>query len=151
MILDKISHRASYSGDPALNQILAYMAGVTAESFPAEQARLDGDRAFVNPVCFTTKPESECLYEAHRRYADIHFIVEGCEKIIVSDIDAVAVRTPYSQERDIGFYTCDEGTACILRPGDFLVCYPQDAHRVAIGPDGPAPVKKLVGKLRVDG
>lgn len=147
MILDKITHRASYSADSRLEKVLAYMA---AGEFPAEQVKLDGDAVFVNPVCFTTKPESECLYEAHRRYADVHFIVEGCEKIIVSDIDAVTVHTPYSEEKDIGFYTCEEGTACVLHPGDFLVCWPQDAHRVAIGPEGPAPVKKLVGKIRVD-
>lgn len=149
MILDKITNHASYSSEPKLDKVLTYMAGVTADTFPEGQVKLDGDQAFVNPVCFTTKPESECLYEAHRRYADVHFIVEGVERIVVSDIDAVTVHTPYSEEKDIGFHTCDEGTVVTLHPGEFLVCYPQDAHKVAIGPDGPAPVKKLVGKVRV--
>ena len=149
MIFDKISNHASYSSEPKLDKVLTYMAGITAENFPTEQAKLDGDLAFVNPVCFETKPESECLYEAHRRYADVHFIVEGCEKIVVSDIDAVTLHTPYSEEKDIGFYTCDEGVTVVLHPGQFLVCYPQDAHKVAIAPDSPAPVKKLVGKVRV--
>ncbi len=149
MILDKIIHHETYHSEPRLDKVLTYMAGVTPETFPAGQVKLDGDLAFVNPVCFETKPEKECLFEAHRRYADVHFIVEGCEKIVVRDIAAVKVHTPYSEEKDIGFYTCDEGTVCVLHPGDFLVCYPQDAHKVAIAPAGPAPVKKLVGKVRV--
>ena len=149
MIFGKICHYHSYRGDEKLNKVLSYMAGITPDTFPQEQIKLDGDSVFVNPVCFTTKPESECLYEAHRRYADIHFIVEGCEKIIVSDISAVVEHTSYSDEKDIGFYTCESGAVVVLHPGDFLVCYPQDAHKVAIAPDSPAPVKKLVGKIRV--
>ena len=149
MIFDKIENRNTYSYEPKLAKVLAYMEGMTAENFPAEGVKLDGDQAFVNPVCFTSKPEEECIFEAHRKYADVHFVVEGCEKVIVRDINAVKVHTPYSEEKDIGFYTCDEGIAVVIHPGEFLVCYPQDAHKVAIAPDGPAPIKKLVGKVRV--
>ena len=149
MIFDKIDNRASYSHEPRLKKVLDYLASITPETFPTEGTVLDGDLAFVNPVCFTTKPEEACIFEAHRRYADVHFVVEGCEKVIVRDIDAVTLHTPYSEEKDIGFYTCDEGVAVVIHPGQFLVCYPQDAHKVAIGPEGPAPIKKLVGKVRV--
>ena len=147
MILDKIQNHATYGDNALLSKVLTYMA--QCRELPAEPVKLDGDLAFVNPVCFTTKPESECLFEAHRRYADVHFILEGCEKIVVRDIHDVELHTPYSEEKDIGFYTSDEGTVCVLHPGDFLVCYPQDAHKVAIAPASPAPVKKLVGKVRV--
>ncbi len=149
MILDNIRHSVFYFDSPALAKVLSYMSGISSENYPSESVHLDGENIFVNPVCLQTKPENECLFEAHRRYADVHFIVEGCEKIIVGDIDSVAVVQPFSEEKDIGFYTCESGTACILKPGDFLVCYPQDAHKVAIAIDSPAPVKKLVGKIRV--
>lgn len=149
MILDQIRNHAFYAQGSRLGKVLSYMATVTPETFPEATVELERSDAFVNPVCFTTKPEKECLFEAHRRYADVHFIVEGCEKIIVQDIGAVQLHTPYIDKKDIGFYTCDEGTICVLYPGDFLVCYPQDAHKVAIAPGSPAPVKKLVGKIRI--
>lgn len=149
MILDNIRHFAIYDDFQALAKVLSYMSGISSENFPDESVHLDGKNIFVNPVCLQTKPENECLYEAHRKYADIHFIVEGCEKIIVSDIDSVTAVQSFNEERDIGFYTCKSGTICILKPGDFLVCYPQDAHKVAIAVDSPAPIKKLVGKIRV--
>lgn len=150
MIIDNIRHSAFYSDSPALAKVLLYMSGISKENFPTGPVHLDGDNIFVNPVCLHTKPENECLYEAHRRYADIHFIVEGCEKIIVRDIESLTVVQPYNVEKDIGFYTCESGgIVCILKPGDFLVCYPQDAHKVAIAVDSPSLVKKLVGKIRV--
>lgn len=149
MILDKIEHRASYRDMPDLTLALDYMVGVAADAMPEATVQLAGDDVFVNPVCFTTKPDEDCLYEAHERYADIHYILEGCEKIIVSDRAQVTEVTAYSAARDIGFYRCDDGVVCVLHPGDFLVCFPQDAHRVAMQVEGPAPVKKLVGKLKM--
>lgn len=149
MIFDKISNRASYSHEPRLKKVLDYMAEISAESFPEQSVKLEGELAFVNPVSFTTKPEEQCVFEAHRRYADVHYVVEGCEKIVVRDIEAVKTLEEYSPQKDIGFYTCDEGIEIILHPGEFLVCYPQDAHKVGIGPCGPAEIKKLVGKIRI--
>ena len=148
MIFDKIQNHQTYRESVLLDKVLTYMA--TCWELPDQPVELSGRDAFVNPVEFTTKPESQCLYEAHQNYADVHFILEGEEKIIVREIHEVKEHTPYSQEKDIGFYTADCGTEFILRPGDFLVCYPQDAHKVAIAPHSPAPVKKLVGKVRVN-
>lgn len=149
MILDRIQYRSFYCENAALNSVLEAMAAVGRDDFPSETILLDGEQAYINPVCFTTKPEAECLFEAHRRYADVHYIVEGCEKIVVSDLSGVAAKHAYNEEKDIGFYTGDQGTACVLHAGDFLVCFPQDAHKVAIAAGAPAPVKKLVGKIRV--
>lgn len=147
MIFDKIQNRETYSAEPRLRAVLDYLAEV--RELPEGPVELMNRDAFVNPVCLRTKPESQCLYEAHRKYADVHYILEGQEKILVRDVGEVSLYIPYSEEKDIGFYTCDRGTCCILGPGDFLVCYPQDAHKVAIAPDVPGTVKKLVGKIRV--
>lgn len=149
MILDQIAHRASYRDMHELTLALDYMAGVAADAMPETTVQLAGDDVFVNPVRFTTKPDEDCLYEAHELYADIHYILEGCEKIIVSDRAQVTEVTTYSADRDIGFYRCAEGVVCVLHPGQFLVCFPQDVHRVAMQVEGPTAVKKLVGKFKV--
>lgn len=151
MILDKIENRATYGHDPRLKKVLDYMAQLTLENCPEKNVELDGELVRVCPVTLTTKPERECMYEAHLCAADVHFILEGTEKIRVWDVSGMKVHTPYNKERDICFFADrEDGVDIVLHPGQFLVCYPQDAHMVGIGPDGCyAPVRKVVGKIRL--
>ena len=150
MILDSLDNRRFYENIEGLKEILDALAEIHADNMPAEKMIIDEERSFINPVHLTTKPLSETHFEAHRRYADVHCVIEGTEEIIVSDIHTVKAIQPFSEENDFGLYDGEEGTVCILKPGEFLVCFPQDAHRVAIAPDSPAPVVKCVGKVRVD-
>jgi len=147
MIFDKLSHRDTYRDIPGLAPLLDYLA--QAQALPEKRVALQGDDVFVNPVSLVTRPEADCRYEAHRRYADVHCVLTGREKIRVADIGTARPLGPFDPESDAGFYDAEGGTVFCLEPGDFLVCFPQDAHRVAIaaGPEGE-PVQKLVGKLR---
>lgn len=150
MILDRLENRQSYVQMTGLYALLDWAAALEGGPLPAAPVRLLGDDLFINPVAFFTKPESECLFEAHRRYADVHIVLEGREEIAVNAPEALQSIQPYDDSRDIGFYCGEGGTRCLLRPGDFLVCFPHDAHKVAVAPNGsPAAVKKLVGKIRV--
>jgi biofilm protein TabA len=137
---------------PKLERIsLMLMAEIHAETICRRQRMvLDEDSLFINPVQLTTKPLAETHFEAHRRYADVHCIIEGTEEIIVSPYPVtVKAIQPFSEENDFGLYDGESGTVVILKPGDFLVCFPQDAHRVSIAPGSPAPVLKVVGKIKV--
>lgn len=149
MIFDSLDHRDCYYDIPGLKEILDTLAVIHDTNMPQTKLVLDEDKSFINPVVLTTKPLSETRYEAHQRYADVHCVVEGTEEIIVNDISYLEELEPYSKESDVGFYQGTNGTVCVLKPGDFLVCFPQDAHRVAIAPGDPGPVIKLVGKLKV--
>lgn len=149
MIFDSIDHRSCYEDIPGLKDILEALSQINAENIPAERVVLHGDDSFINPVSFTSKKLDETKFEAHRRYADIHYVLAGEEEIIVNDVNGLDEVQKYSDKDDVGFYMGDKGTVCVLKPGDFLVCFPQDAHRVCIAPCEPAPVRKLVGKLRV--
>jgi len=149
MILDTIARRSAYAEMGRLSLLLEYLAAVTPERFPADTVELMGRQVFANPVTLTTKPEDACVFEAHRRYADVHYIIEGCEKIVVADVAGATLRGTFDTVSDFGLFDCRGGTACILHPGDFLVCFPHDAHRVAIAPGEPAAVRKLVGKFLI--
>lgn len=149
MILDNIAHRSSYRQMTDLTQVLEYMAEQNVQTMPEVAVQLREGEVFVNPAQFTSKPIEECRFEAHRNFADVHYILEGSETIIVADIAKTTETTPYNKLQDIGFATCTEGVVCTLYPGDFLVCFPQDAHRVGIMQNAPMPVKKLIGKIKV--
>ena len=38
----------------------------------------------------------------------------------------------------------------VLRPGDFLICYPEDGHRTAVAVNEPEKIKKAIFKVRID-
>ena len=57
--------------------------------------------------------------------------------------------TEYDPDGDIQFYTTQWDTLTI-RPGTFYIVWPQDLHapRVAVG--APAPVRRLVVKVKLN-
>ena len=146
MIFDNIANIKRYTFDEDIREILEYMAH--AHSMPEEKIELS-DNAFINPVSFISKERSaEKIFESHTVYADIHFILEGCEQITVALRQELCPAEKYDESKDIVFYSGNGGTVFTLYPGDFLICYPGEAHEVAIAPDECSQVKKLVGKFR---
>lgn len=50
----------------------------------------------------------------------------------------------------IGFYEGCESGSYLLKTGDFMVCFPSDAHKVGMMNTVPGMVKKVVVKIRVE-
>ena len=146
MILDRIENKNAYKEMPDLYAVLCALekAGTT---LPDSRIVLDGERLFINPVSMTTKPVEECLYEAHRKYADVHYILSGVECISTQDVTLLQTAVAFDAEKDVGFFCGQEANTVHLQPGWFLVCLPHDAHRVCMMETAPAPVDKLVGKI----
>ncbi len=151
MIFDSIKNKDNYKYFPALYQALNYLDSLPDRVLPAPHVDLDKDRLFCNFVAFTSKPEDQCLYEAHRDYIDLHFIVSGVERIATADVCSLTPEVPYTQEKDIEFLKGDADGYYELNPGQFMVCFPSDAHKVAMMKDRPAEVKKIVFKIKMEG
>ena len=151
MIFDSIKNKDNYRHFPALYQALNYLFELPDRELPAPGVVLDEDRLFCNLVTFTSQPEDECLYEAHRNYIDLHFIVSGIERIATSDTDSLTSSVPYAPEKDIEFLTGEADGYYEVKPGQFMVCFPGDAHKVAMMKDRPAEVRKIVFKIKVEG
>ena len=104
----------------------------------------------LNPISFVTKVEQECLFEAHKRLYDVHIILSGEERILVSPIESLKIVTPYNSADDIMFLEGDTEKEYILKADDWLVCLPEDAHKVGMAPnDECVPIKKIVAKITV--
>lgn len=151
MIFDTIKNRKNYRDFPALFQALEFLSTLSLQEFPKEKVELDGSDLFANPVCLTSKPECDCIYEAHETYIDLHYIMEGIEGIQTADLSSLSVVTPYEASTDIGFYEGKADGLYYLKAGQFMVCWPQDAHKVAIMKDKPEGIRKIVVKIRIKG
>jgi len=115
---------------------------------------IDGNRMYYIIQQGFTKPEWEVRAEAHAVYLDIHFVLSGEETIYVSATrDHAEVYEDRLADKDYILYSdrADE-IACVLRPGNYAVFFPTDAHRPWCAVDGrPAAVRKVVFKIDLRG
>ena len=123
----------------AANDLLSYEKG----SHP-----IDGEELFVNIVEYeTTTPENR-FWEAHRQYLDLHFLLRGPEQIDVNFIDNMEQKA-FVEKDDFLPLEGDPNSHVVLNAGDFLLCYPADAHRTAVQVGAPAVIKKAIFKIRI--
>lgn len=118
---------------------------------PLEKGRHDicGDAMYFNVAQYTTGPSDEKMYEAHKAYIDIHYMIQGEEAIEIAFVSNME-QGVYQPEGD---YLPVAGTAAasaVLRPGDFLICYPEDGHKPGVQVDGPVTLKKAIFKAAVE-
>ncbi len=149
MIYDNIKNFKRYQNIYGIGDILKTLYDLKEKPLADTQIVIEDKRVFINPVTLKSKKIEECIYESHRKYIDIHYIVSGCEGISVDDVNNLTLREPFSTENDIGFYKSDENITFYLNEGDFLICYPGEAHMVAMAKSEKeiAPITKYVGKV----
>ena len=101
--------------------------------------------AFYSVQTATLKSAEGRLFEAHRKYIDIQYVLSGKEKIEYCDLAMLTEKVAYSEERDyIGLE--GRGSVLTLNEGDFAVFTPTDGHLPCIG---EGTVKKIVIKVPV--
>jgi biofilm protein TabA len=149
MIFDNIRNKARYlSLHPDIDAVFARLESMTAES---EAGRYPiSDNAFVNHMTITTIPEEKGIFEGHARYADLQFVVEGCEVIDYCDGKDRPLAEDKLAESDLCIYESPENyTRHVLHKGDFVLLFPGEAHRPGVAFEGiPYTVVKSVGKLK---
>ena len=111
---------------------------------------LEGPSLFVNVDQYTTRDEADSRFEAHRKYADIQYVVSGEERIGLTPLRLTTVTVPYDSGNDISFLAADEGTFLSAEPGRFFVFFPGDAHRPGVKNRERSQVRKIVVKVSLD-
>ncbi|MFA5424824.1 MAG: YhcH/YjgK/YiaL family protein [Phycisphaerae bacterium] len=101
---------------------------------------------------YTTKPMNEGKLEAHRKYIDIQFLLEGEELLGYMPLEGLKVSQEYDCQKDIAFYqTPGEITKVKLEPGMFCILFLNDAHQPGCCLTKPTEVKKIVIKIKTNG
>ncbi|MFA5784125.1 MAG: YhcH/YjgK/YiaL family protein [Phycisphaerae bacterium] len=113
---------------------------------------VDGENIYYTIQRYTTKPMDEGRLEAHRKYIDIQFLLEGEELLGYMPLEGLKVSQEYDCQKDIAFYqTPAEMTQIKLEPGLFCILFPQDAHLPGCSFNQAAEVKKIVIKIKTNG
>ncbi|MCD8127148.1 MAG: YhcH/YjgK/YiaL family protein [Clostridiales bacterium] len=95
----------------------------------------------------TTKPEEGALFEAHRRFADVQYIVSGGgEDMKWAPLDTLTTVKPYDEGKDVEKLS-GEGITIHIPDGYVYIAFPEDGHMPGLGLDGAREVDKIVIKL----
>ena len=149
MIYDKLQNAALYaSADTPLGKALKFAANL-APDIPDGKIEIDGANMYAVLNTYSTSPAENLSFEVHRKHIDLQVLLSGMEDIDVSqDLDDTRVIQAYSDESDTALHDTPENwSTIVLRPGNFAVFYPDDAHRPG-GGDGSS-VRKLVVKILI--
>ena len=146
MVKDLLSLSDRYQAlGPRFVRAFQYAKATDFSSMETGTYPVGGDDVRALVQRYTTKPASELRWEAHRKNIDLQFVLTGEEHIGVVPIDRL-VADPYDAEKDIMWLT-GEGDRVTLRPGEFVLLWPEDAHMPAMAIDTPMPVLKVVIKI----
>lgn len=110
---------------------------------------INSDNVYASIQTYETKTDAK--YESHKKYIDIQYMIKGCEKVGVTDLSNCTTCIDYDSERDLEFYDINCAEEYFeLNEGQFLVLFPQDAHKPSIAHPGKNTVKKVVVKVSID-
>lgn len=152
MIFDILSRSARYAGlhsqFPAAFDFLRKLTGGEAPG----RYDLDGDRCFALVQTYQTKPQSEALFEAHRKYIDVQFLFSGRETILWAPLESMVEQTmAYDDSKDAALWRLiPETTPLHVSAGHFVILYPEDAHAPCIEWENAEKVFKVVIKVAVE-
>lgn len=149
MILDEKSTLKIYeSTGYDASAVEGFIERAEKEQLPPGRYELDGENLFAMIQEYETKDREQCLYESHKLYGDIQYMVSGEEMIYAADVSRLHVVEDRTPQEDILFYEQQEEDAMLhLRPDMYALFLPQDGHMPCCTCGRVQKVRKIVFKF----
>lgn len=149
--INKRSFAIHYYKNPKhWKQAFEFLAGADLKKMPLGKQELEGKHLFVALDEYTTKDKQDTKYESHKKYIDIQYIIEGEELMGLSTLDKLETTDPYNPESDLAFYAYEGGDYIKCTPANFVIFFPEDAHRPMMKATKNSTVKKIVVKILIE-
>lgn len=149
MIIDYIDNASFYHGvNKRLSPAFKFLREENLAEMEPGKYEIDGLNVFALVQSYETKPEEKGVWEAHRKYIDIQYLVSGTEKMGYANLETMTVYQE-STEPDDYLLLKGRGNFFLLEPKNFVVFMPQDAHMPGLTATNPQTVKKVVVKVRI--
>jgi YhcH/YjgK/YiaL family protein len=150
MIVDRIENAGWYHGlGSRLTAALEFLRATDLSALTPGRHEIGGDEVYALAMSYRTKPAAEGSWEAHRRYLDVQYVVEGVERMGYAPISELKTTQPYDAKADC-VRLAGEGSFLTVQPGTFVLFGPADAHMPGVAVTAPAAVRKVVVKVRVE-
>ena len=102
------------------------------------------DGVYVNIMKYETKEEG--VFESHHAYIDVHYPIEGSERIEIHEEEKLEVTEPYDETKDCVFGK-GKGESFLIREKQAFVVMPGEAHIPGLKDNEIGKVKKAVIKI----
>jgi len=148
MIVDKIENVKLYKNlDERIQKSFSYIKQTDLKKIQPGRYEIDGDNIFALISQYQTKSESEGKLEAHKKYIDVQYVIEGEELMGYTPLGGQEILEPYKEENDIIFYKGEKVFIKVTK-GMFAIFFPEDVHMPGISVFESSPLKKLVIKVK---
>lgn len=109
---------------------------------------IDGDRMYVSIDHLEGRGREGARLEAHRRYIDIQFTIDGHEEIGWKPLrDCATTAVAFDAAKDVTFFSDRPDSWLSLPAGHFAIFFPDDAHAPLAG---HGTLKKAIVKIAID-
>lgn len=145
-----LTERKDFARYLALNKhfstVLEFLENTDLASLEAGSHDIDGDKVFANCMEYVADGQAGDFFENHRRYIDIHLVLENIEKMALTQEAVATARDEFNVEEDYVLSDSQVFQVVDLTPNNLLVAFPEDLHqpKVSVNDQG---VKKLVIKV----
>ena len=145
MIIDRIQNRIFYRQlGSRVGEALEYLATTDFAKMPDGKYERDGPRMFAIVQRYRPKPLAEIVWESHRKYIDVQYVVQGAERMgYVPLSERMTIKQDYDPQRDIVFYDV-QGDLFTVPERSFVVFAPQDVHAPGLTVDSPGSGGKVL-------
>ncbi len=145
--MDLFDEKINFKFGTLLEKALIFLKNLD-ESVPEGEIEISGKDLYAVITKAETQDAKERFYEAHKKYIDIHYVLNG-EQIIkwlpVNKFEPVN----YNDEND--FYKYEEnfqGSEILMKDNNIAIFFPKDAHMPLCKVDKKRQIKVCVVKVK---
>jgi biofilm protein TabA len=132
-----------YGLNPRFEKTFKYLAGKDLKSMAPGNYEIDGEEIILIIAEDNARPEFQHQMEIHRKYIDIQMAIDGEFIIAWKHLDdCKSPMNEFSEENDAQLYDDPQDFDLVMKPGNFAILFPEDAH-------GPYPPKGYLKKAIV--
>lgn len=148
MIIDSLKNTAPYEQmNPLFKKAFEYIRTLDFSKLEVGKTILDGDNLFVSVNDSTLKSKETAKLEVHNSYIDIQLPISKEETFgWTSRANLKSETAPFNNEKDIQFFNDTPDSYITIKPGDFLIFFPEDGHAPCVGEGN---ILKIIVKVKI--
>lgn len=149
---DSSIHQKAFAGQFHLNKkawekAFAFLSQSNLLEMESGKYEILGYEVFAMIQEYTTKDLEMAKPEAHKKYADIQYVINGEELMGLADLADAEITIPYDETKDVYFLDSDKLKYYKASARNFFIFLPGDVHQPCVKVSENAPVKKVVIKV----
>lgn len=151
MIYGEIKDIKTYKGlSKNLDKAIDYISEEKYKDNNFGKNEVEGDIIYFNcPEKAMTRDRNGLELEYHKRYIDIHIVLEGEESIGYSALNSVIETKKFDIENDYALMKGDIQTEFYLDKEKFLIIFPYEPHIALLKVGNEKEIKKVIFKVEI--